>query len=85
MNVSDSKIFFDTFKNMISNEVFNSELLVNYSNSENIIFGNDKEDKKYIEFLSNGDFIDGFKPNKKKTTGFNFYFNTSMKIIRIKY
>ena len=77
MNVSDSKIFFDTFKNMISNEVFNSELLVNYSNSENIIFGNDKEDKKYIEFLSNGDFIDGFKPNKKKTTGFNFYFNTS--------
>ena len=39
--------------------------------------GNNLEDNKYIEFLSNGNIFEGYKPNLNQTTGFNFGFNLS--------
>ena len=52
--------------------LFENEINTNYNNLYNILEGNSEEDKKYLDFLSNGEFFENFKPHLKKTTGFNF-------------
>ena len=63
---------FDTLNNIF---VFEDILSINYENIDGFLQGNDNEDKKYLEYLSNGDYYNNFKPGMKKTTGFNFGIN----------
>ena len=56
--------------------LFGNEIKEKY-NIYNILQGNNLEDNKYIEFLSNGNIFEGYKPNLNQTTGFNFGFNLS--------
>ena len=72
LNINNSEKFIDSFRDMINNQILKGNFYQKY-NPKNIIFGNNDEDKLYIQILSNGDFSDNFKPNKKQTTGFNFY------------
>ena len=72
LNISNSQKFIDSFRDMINTQILKGNFYQKYS-PKNIIFGNNDEDKLYIQILSNGDFSDNFKPNKEKTTGFNFY------------
>ncbi len=72
LNISNSQKFIDSFRGMINTQILKGNFYQKYS-PKNIIFGNNDEDKLYIQILSNGDFSDNFKPNKEKTTGFNFY------------
>ena len=46
-----------------------------YDNVENLLQGNSNEDKKYLEFLSDGEYYENYKPGLNKTTGFNFGIN----------
>lgn len=62
---------------MINGYLFNNEIKTNYNNIYNILQGNTDEDKKYINFLSSGQFFDNYKPNLNQTTGFNFGINLS--------
>ena len=55
--------------------LFNNEIKANYSNIYNILQGSFEENKKYIQFLSSGQFFDNYKPKLNQTTGFNFGFN----------
>ena len=57
--------------------LFGKEIKGDYKNIYNILQGNYLDDKKYIEFLSQGNIFDGYKPNINHTTGFNFGFNLS--------
>ena len=75
ININNSERFFNSFKDMIKTQIFNDKIYQEYSNNSKIILGNEEEDKKYIEILSNGDYSEGFKPKLKSTTGFNFYLN----------
>ena len=54
-------------------------LFVRYSNIKNLIQGNDDEDKIWINYLSQGDYFDNFKPNIKKTTGLEIGLNLKTK------
>ena len=78
LDISNSENFFNSFKDMIKSQIFNDKIYQEYSKSQNIIYGNSKEDKMYMDLLSNGDYSEGYKPNKNKTTGFNFYFNSNL-------
>ena len=78
LDISNSENFFNSFKDMIKSQIFNDKIYQQYSSSINIIFGNSEEDKMYMDLLSNGDYSEGFKPNKNKTTGFNFYFDSQL-------
>ena len=55
--------------------LFDKEIQSDYKNVYNILQGNYLDDKKYLEFLSQGNIYDGYKPNLNHTTGFNFGFN----------
>ena len=57
--------------------LFDKEIKKDYENIYNILQGNYHDDKKYLEFLSQGNIYDGYKPNLNHTTGFNFGFNLS--------
>ena len=57
--------------------LFDKEIKGDYKNIYNILQGNYLDDKKYIEFLSQGNIYEGYKPNLNHTTGFNFGFNLS--------
>ena len=75
----DMKDIFDLFDTLNNVFVFEDILSINYENIDDFLQGNDKEDKRYLEYLSNGDYYNNFKPGMKKTTGFNFgaNFNTN--------
>ena len=66
---------YKTIDILINGYLFSKETTSNYSNVYNIIQGNAIEDKKYVDFLSGGDFFDNYKPNLTQTTGFNFGFD----------
>ena len=80
LNIKNSQTFIDSFRDMIKTQILKGNLYQKYK-PLNIIFGNNDEDKLYIQILSNGDFSDNFKPNKEKTTGFNFYNITQNEIL----
>jgi hypothetical protein len=46
-----------------------------YESIEDYLQGNNKEDKKYVEYLSKGDYYDNYNPGIKKITGLNFGIN----------
>ena len=52
--------------------LFENEINTKYKNLYSVLEGNSDEDNKYLDFLSNGEFFENFKPRLKKTTGFNF-------------
>jgi hypothetical protein len=68
---------YKTIDILINGYLFNNEIKTNYNNIYNILQGNTDEDKKYINFLSSGQFFDNYKPNLNQTTGFNFGINLS--------
>ena len=56
--------------------LFDTKINSEFENVEDLLQGrNTKEDKKNLEFLSNGEYYDNFKPGINKTTGFNFGIN----------
>ena len=62
--------------NLLNNGfLFGNKIENQYDNIENILQGNSIEDKKYLDFLSNGEYYENFKPGLNKTTGFNFGIN----------
>ena len=62
--------------NLLNNGfLFSNKIENQYDSIENILQGNSIEDKKYVEFLSNGEYFENYKPGLKKTTGFNFGIN----------
>lgn len=57
--------------------LFKNETKENYANVYNILQGNYDEDKKYVDYLANGEFFDNYKPYLNKSTGFDFGLNFS--------
>ena len=57
--------------------LFKNETKENYTNVYNIMQGNYDEDKKYVDYLANGEFFDNYKPYLNKSTGFDFGLNFS--------
>ena len=62
------------FKNSSSDKIKgtnddNQFLFVEYSSLKNLIQGNNLEDKKWINYLSSGNYFDNYKPDYSKTTG----------------
>ena len=55
--------------------LFSNNINTKYENTNNLIQGSCTEDKKYLDFLSNGPFYENYKPGINKTTGFNFGIN----------
>ena len=55
-------------KNMEINDD-NQSLFVQYSSLKNLIQGNNIEDKKWIYYLSSGNYFDNYKPDFSRTTG----------------
>ena len=68
----DTKSKYKAFYILNNGYLFSKDINSNYKNLYNILQGNSDEDKKYIQYLSNGPFFHNFKPNYNKTTGFNF-------------
>ena len=73
--VIDNKSKYDLIDLLNNGFLFNNQLNNIYNNVDNLLQGNNVEDKIYLEFLSSGDYWNNFKPNKNKTTGFNFNLN----------
>ena len=61
--------YFDLLNNLF---LFDDIINVEYDSIGHLLQGNDNEDKKYLDYLSNGEYYDNFKPGLNKTTGFNF-------------
>ena len=74
-NKNDIKSKYELIDLLNNGFLFSNKINNEYNNINNLLQGNNDEDKKYLEFLSNGDYCDNFKPNKEKTTGFNFNIN----------
>lgn len=54
--------------------LFDDKINTEYENADKLLQGSE-EDKNYIQFLSEGEYYENFKPGIKKTTGFNFGIN----------
>ena len=54
-------------------------LFVEYSSLKNLLEGNNKEDKYWINFLSSGNYYENFKPDYNSTTGLDFGLNLETK------
>ena len=67
---------FDVLNNLF---LFNDDMIFEYGSIENILQGNNLEDKKYVDYLASGDYFYNYKPKLNKTTGFNFGFNLDTK------
>ena len=63
---------FDAMNNLF---LFEGDMISEYKGIEDILQGNNIEDKKYIDYLSKGEYYNNYKPKINKTTGFNFGFN----------
>ena len=62
--------------NLLNNGfLFGNKTENEYDTIEDILQGNYIEDKKYVDYLSNGEYYENYKPGLKKTTGFNFGIN----------
>lgn len=73
--VNDNKSKYELIDLLNNGFLFSNKINNEYNNINNLLQGNNDEDKKYLEFLSNGEYYDNFKPNIEKTTGFNFNIN----------
>ena len=63
---------FDILNNIF---IFEDVVNVDYESIEDILQGNNKEDKRYLNYLSSGEHYNNYKPGLNKTTGFNFGIN----------
>ena len=54
---------------------FKNGIKSNYLSIDSLLQGTYEEDKTYIDYLSQGNYYDNFKPGIKSTTGFNFGIN----------
>ena len=72
--------YFKNESNNIINENENSQsILTEYSSVNNLIQGNNEEDKKWLLYLKSGNYFDNFKPNITKTTGLDIGVNLETK------
>ena len=71
--------FYFKFENIYKNDEKEQALFVRYSNIKNLIQGNNEEDKKWVNYLSQGDYFENFKPNIEKTTGLDIGLNLETK------
>jgi hypothetical protein len=69
------KDIFHLFELLNNIFLFDNIVYTEYESIEDYLQGNNKEDKKYIEYLSNGEYYNNYKPGMNKTTGFNFGIN----------
>ena len=60
---------------LLNGYLFENDLYTQYNNIESILQGNNDEDKKYVDFLSSGQYFENYKPKLNQTTGFNFGIN----------
>jgi hypothetical protein len=51
--------------------LFSKDISSKYDNADNVLQGS-SIDKKYLDFLSSGEYYEKYKPGIQKTTGFNF-------------
>ena len=56
--------------------LFSKDISSKYDNADNVLQGS-SIDKKYLDFLSSGEYYENYKPGIQKTTGFNFGINLS--------
>ena len=52
--------------------LFDDIVNVEYESIGDILQGNNKEDKIYLDYLTNGEYYNNHKPGMNKTSGFNF-------------
>ena len=55
--------------------IFKGVVDVEYETIGDILQGNNKEDKKLLDYLASGEHYNNYKPGLNKTTGFNFGIN----------
>ena len=60
------------FNLLNNNFLFDDIINVEYDSIGHLLQGNNNEDKKYLDYLSSGEYYNNFKPGLNKTTGFNF-------------
>ena len=61
--------------NVLSNAfLFSKDIGSKYDNADNVLQGS-STDKKYLDFLSSGEYYENYKPGIQRTTGFNFGIN----------
>ena len=70
--MKDKIHLFDLLNNIL---IFDNTVNVEYESIEDILQGNAKEDKRFLDYLTSGDYYNNYKPGLNKTTGFNFGFN----------
>ena len=70
--IKDRIYLFDLLNNAL---FFDDIVYIEYENIEDYLQGNNNEDKKYLEYLSEGEYYNYHKPGLNKTTGFNFGIN----------
>ena len=66
-----TKIFKKYLFNMESDDLFTEY------QPESVLFGNNDEDKSFVDVLSSGVYFDNYKPKMQSTTGFNLYQSTN--------
>ena len=77
IKIGKNKTLFNVMHLLNKGYLFDDDVKGDYQNIYNILQGNYYDDKKYIDFLSQGNYYEGYKPNLNQTTGFNFGFNLS--------
>ena len=70
--MKDKIHLFDILNNIF---IFDNIVNVEYESIGDILQGNNKEDKRYLDYLKSGDYYNNYKPGLNKTTGFNFGLN----------
>ena len=70
--MKDKIHLFDILNNIF---VFDNIVNIEYESVGDFLQGNNKEDKRYLDYLTSGDYYNNYKPGMNKTTGFNFGFN----------
>ena len=73
--ISNVKSYVDMLNKIFKKHLFKFEtddLFTEYK-AESVLFGNNDEDKTFVDILSSGVYFDNFKPKMPSTTGFNLY------------
>ena len=77
--ITDVKKYVDMLTKIFKKYLFNMEsddLFTEYK-PESVLFGNNDEDKSFVDVLSSGVYFDNYKPKMQSTTGFNLYQSTN--------
>ena len=72
---NDKKDAFHLFDLLNNIFIFNDIVNIQYDTIGDVLQGNNKEDKTFLDYLSNGEYYNNHKPGLNQTTGFNFGIN----------